>query len=817
MAIMSQGNYENVKINAEVLRNIVDNASNVQEISLALFFLILRKYGVIDSISGVSSIHDLEHLGDISSKEFECLKFVTDAIWPEVQKLGEDGVDKLIRLTYTLDKEIFEENFPEFFETILESCFKSIGPSTGESVIPKEISKFITYLVPLPKSALIYNPFSGLGSFGLYSRFDSDYVGQEINKTTNIIALLRQLAAGRYEKKRIVVGNSIHNWNPFGLKYHLIISSPPLGMPVSDYSGELDFATRSVEYFIIQKGLKDLKNNGKIVLLVPQSFLTSSIRGEVEVRKDLLEKNLISMIISFPTNLLTNTSVKFNVIVIDKTRKEGDKIKFVDASSFVYYNDGGDLKLRGYKLSEVLKERTLTSKVVRSVDPDTVLAQDGNLDVKRYFAQDFDGTKLSEVCKFVTLVKKGNDSKGKYVRIRDLKDSIIDYTLNVNSIKETTLPDYASKIQKSCILLASRWNSFRPTYFEFEGTPIYIPQDIFAIGFNSKKIDGPYLISQLRSKMVSEQADLFRTGSTIPFIKKSDLFNIKIEIPELIEQQRHLYQTVLDVEKSAVLREAGLEQLIQKIQKDQKDDLSIKKHNIMQHLNNVKASAESLIIQMERNAGVLNAQSIINPLRGTKVIDSFNRMIQSINDSLFFVDNITNDNSYDKLEEINIEDLLRESLDRTAWDNKLFSIRLFVDRFSLRVNSESEEEILPISEVSRKEFYELFNNVIENASRHGFVNKNKKYLINILLTANLAKGTILISFENNGKSFPSGMAQRYCIKGERAGKTANTGIGSWKVCEIARYFGGFVVAHDFRGTEFPVRIDIELPLKQNNI
>lgn len=817
MAIMSQGNYENVKINAEVLRNIVDNASNVQEISLALYFLILRKYGVIDSISGVSTIHDLEHLGDISSKEFECLKFVTDAIWPEVQKLGEDGVDKLIRLTYTLDKEIFEENFPEFFETILESCFKSIGPSTGESVIPKEISKFITYLVQLPKSALIYNPFSGLGSFGLYSRFDSDYVGQEINKTTNIIALLRQLAAGRYEKKRIVVGNSIHNWNPFGLKYHLIISSPPFGMPVSDYSGELDFATRSVEYFIIQKGLKDLKNNGKIVLLVPQSFLTSTIRGEVEVRKDLLEKNLISTIISFPTNLLTNTSVKFNVIVIDKTRKEGDKIKFVDASSFVYYNDGGDLKLHGYKLSRELKERTLTSKVVRSVDPDTVLAQDGNLDVKRYFAQDFDGTKLSEVCKFVTLVKKGNDSKGKYVRIRDLKDSIIDYTLNVNSIKETTLPDYASKIQKSCILLASRWNSFRPTYFEFEGTPIYIPQDIFAIGFNSKKIDGPYLISQLRSKMVSEQADLFRTGSPIPFIKKSDLFNIKIEIPELIEQQRHLYQTVLDVEKSAVLREAGLEQLIQKIQKDHKDDLSIKKHNIMQHLNNVKASAESLIIQMERNAGVLNAQSIINPLRGTRVIDSFNRMIQSINDSLFFVDNITNDNSYDKLEEINIEDLLRESLDRTAWDNKLFSIRLFVDRFSLRVNSESEEEILPISEVSRKEFYELFNNVIENASRHGFVNKNKKYLINILLTANLAKSTILISFENNGKSFPSGMAQRYCIKGERAGKTANTGIGSWKVCEIARYFGGFVVAHDFRGTEFPVRIDIELPLKQNNI
>jgi type I restriction enzyme M protein len=135
------------------------------------------------------------------------------------------------------------------------------------------------------------NPFAGAASFSVLANGQNEYLGQEINQTIWVIGKLRLLASGFSNNKTIILGDSIKEWNPYHLKYDLIIASPPFGGAIpSGISGR--FGTiRKFESFFIEKGLEDLKEDGKLIALVPESFLFSS--GALSnLRYHLIEEDL---------------------------------------------------------------------------------------------------------------------------------------------------------------------------------------------------------------------------------------------------------------------------------------------------------------------------------------------------------------------------------------------------------------------------------------------------------------------------------------------------------------------------------------------
>jgi type I restriction enzyme M protein len=81
------------------------------------------------------------------------------------------------------------------------------------------------------------------------------------------------------------------------------------------------------------------------------------------------------------------------------------------------------------------------------------------------------------------------------------------------------------------------------------------------------------------------------------------------------------------------------------------------------------------------------------------------------------------------------------------------------------------------------------------------------------MNENIFSEYLTIVFSNNGKPFPKGMSESYCIRGEKAGETANEGIGTWKVCQIVKdHFKGEIKVIDNPLDEYPVRIEIKLPI-----
>ncbi len=65
---------------------------------------------------------------------------------------------------------------------------------------------------------------------------------------------------------------------------------------------------------------------------------------------------------------------------------------------------------------------------------------------------------------------------------------------------------------------------------------------------NHNLVNVTYLINELKSDYVSEQLDSYRTGTTIPMIKKDDFLEVVIKLPP-IEEQKAKVQGITEVSK----------------------------------------------------------------------------------------------------------------------------------------------------------------------------------------------------------------------------------------------------------------------------
>ena len=99
---------------------------------------------------------------------------------------------------------------------------------------------------------------------------------------------------------------------------------------------------------------------------------------------------------------------------------------------------------------------------------------------------------------------------------------------------------------------------------------------------------------------------------------------------------------------------------------------------------------------------------------------------------------------------------------------------------------------IPSLFVARNDIQRLISNIIDNARKHGFTDSDRKdYEINVSLSIDVEKNMFQIDFRNNGNPLPEGMNKmRYGLKGEKAGKTAGTGLGGNYVKSFVEHYCG---------------------------
>lgn len=88
-----------------------------------------------------------------------------------------------------------------------------------------------------------------------------------------------------------------------------------------------------------------LAPNGKIGLVLANGALSSQSSGEGEIRKKIIQADLVEGIVALPTQLFYSVTIPVTLWFISKDKKQKGKTLFIDARKMGYYEDIIDLRM----------------------------------------------------------------------------------------------------------------------------------------------------------------------------------------------------------------------------------------------------------------------------------------------------------------------------------------------------------------------------------------------------------------------------------------------------------------------------------------
>tara|TARA_B110000483_G_C18166460_1_gene531494 strand:- start:288 stop:1865 length:1578 start_codon:yes stop_codon:yes gene_type:complete len=239
-------------------------------------------------------------------------------------------------------------NMGDFIGRVYEYFLKKFSikeGKKGEYYTPKSVVNLMTELIE-PYEGVVYDPCCGTGGMFVQSinfieahkgnRKKISIYGQEQTGTTHKLAkmnlALRGISANLASKARDTFGQDQHK----GLKADYIIANPPFNYSAWRGDNELIDDDRwkgypvppvsNANYAWILHIISKLKKNGSAAFLLANGALSAGAE-EKQIRKKLIENDLIEAIITLPRDMFYSTDISVTLWIINKDRKNSTKIK----------------------------------------------------------------------------------------------------------------------------------------------------------------------------------------------------------------------------------------------------------------------------------------------------------------------------------------------------------------------------------------------------------------------------------------------------------------------------------------------------------
>ncbi|WP_417535222.1 type I restriction-modification system subunit M [Methylophaga sp.] len=286
-----------------------------------------------------------------------------------------DLLYKIVQKVRTMDlspKAITNHDMGLVFEELIRRFAESSNDTAGEHFTPRDIVKLTTALVfteddeALTKEGIIrtiYDPTAGTGGF---LSEGMEYViahnnqalmrayGQELNPESYAICKADMLIKGQ-EVDRIKLGNTLSNDQLATEKFDYMLSNPPFGVDwkkidtiikdeqiLKGFDGRFGPGLPRVSdgsllflLHLISK-LRDAKQGGSrigIILNGSPLFTGGAGSGESEIRRYILEADLLEAIIALPTDMFYNTGIATYIWVLSnkKSADRKGKVQLINA------------------------------------------------------------------------------------------------------------------------------------------------------------------------------------------------------------------------------------------------------------------------------------------------------------------------------------------------------------------------------------------------------------------------------------------------------------------------------------------------------
>jgi type I restriction enzyme M protein len=305
---------------------------------------------------------------------FESFEFHT-----QIDKLAKSGLLYLVTEKFAnidLHPEVVSNaQMGAVFEELIRKFAEISNETAGEHFTPREVIRLMVNLLfieddeALTKPGVvrsIYDPTAGTG--GMLSVAGEHLAshnpnarlvmyGQELNPESYAICKADMLIKGQ-DIANIIFGNTLSNDGLHGKHFDYMLSNPPFGVEwkkiekeIRKEADEQGFNGRfgpglprvsdgSLLFLmhLISK-MRPAKDGGSrfgIVLNGSPLFTGGAGSGESEIRRYVLENDLVEAIIGLPTDMFYNTGISTYVWIVSN-RKPGErkgKVQLIDASSF---------------------------------------------------------------------------------------------------------------------------------------------------------------------------------------------------------------------------------------------------------------------------------------------------------------------------------------------------------------------------------------------------------------------------------------------------------------------------------------------------
>ncbi len=239
------------------------------------------------------------------------------------------------------------------YEYFLSQFASAEGKKGGEFYTPRCVVKVLVEMLE-PYRGRVYDPCCGSSGMFVQSiefirahasgngnggkaRGDISIYGQESNYTTWRLAKMNLAIRGI--EGQIAHGDSFHNDRHPDLKADFILANPPFN--VSDWGGDRLAedkrwrygvpSKRNANFAWVQHMVHHLSPNGGAGFVLANGSMSSNQSGEGEIRKNLIEADLVDCMVALPGQLFYSTQIPACLWFLARNRKPGGEILFIDA------------------------------------------------------------------------------------------------------------------------------------------------------------------------------------------------------------------------------------------------------------------------------------------------------------------------------------------------------------------------------------------------------------------------------------------------------------------------------------------------------
>jgi type I restriction enzyme M protein len=309
---------------------------------------------------------DLDDAMETIEKENPTLKGILPKVYarPNLDKTALGGLIDLIgNIALGSEAAKSKDLLGRVYEYFLGEFANAEGKKGGQFYTPKSIVRLMVEMIE-PYQGRVFDPACGSGGMFIMSeKFvqehqgrvdDISIYGQESNQTTYRLCRMNLAIRG--------IDGSQVKWNTEGsflndlhkdLKADFILANPPFND--SDWSGQLlqndprwqygKPPTSNANYAWLQHMIYHLSPKGVMACVLANGSLSSQTNNEGEIRKNLIENDLVDCIVALPKQLFYNTGIPACIWFISRKRtgngdrKRTGEILFIDASEVGFMAD----------------------------------------------------------------------------------------------------------------------------------------------------------------------------------------------------------------------------------------------------------------------------------------------------------------------------------------------------------------------------------------------------------------------------------------------------------------------------------------------